>query len=289
MYSFLEVAISYHDRAMELSTWLEFQLKDRVLKDYFVIIGGEAEKERLLLTGAETQNLVRIVTNPTPKFHTTALPRGFIPVLPYSEHHLTSETEKKSNTGDHYNTNGTKTGDDDENQPNFVPRQNLFGWCPPHHNIVYAYKYPSSPGGASRLSLLIVAVEPFEPTSNWDRRAFFKPILERIFAQQIYASVIRALVACQKDENEDPVCRFSKNDVEWLSRTFTREGIGAQEEAYVCMFPAYDHTKDAPAASHIEKLRQDRKNNLQKLTEMAKTERNMCHKENSLTGFLNYH
>ena len=30
-----------------------------------------------------------------------------------------------------------------------------------------------------------------------------------------------------------------------LMATFTRENIGAQEEAYVCMFPSYDYTKDA--------------------------------------------
>ena len=118
--------------------------------------------------------------------------------------------------------------------------------------------------------LLTVAVETFEPSSNWDRRAFFKPILERIFAQQIYAAVIRALVACQKDEEGDPVLKFSKNDIEWLSRTFTREGIGAQEEAYVCMSPAYDYRTDDPAKKHMHDLREERKNTLKKLEEQKK-------------------
>ena len=90
----------------------------------------------------------------------------------------------------------------------------------------------------------MLAVQTFEPTNNWDRRAFFKPILERIFAQLIYAAVIRALVACKKNEEGKPCLRFSKVDIIWLSRTFTRENIGAQEEAYVCMFPAYDYRKD---------------------------------------------
>ena len=90
----------------------------------------------------------------------------------------------------------------------------------------------------------MLAVQIFEPTNNWDRRAFFKPILERIFAPQIYAAVIQALVACKKNEEGKPFLRFSKADIIWLSRTFTRENIGAQEEAYVCMFPAYDYTKD---------------------------------------------
>ena len=110
-------------------------------------------------------------------------------------------------------------------------------------------------------------METFEPTSNWERREFFKPILERIFAQQIYAAVIRALVACQKDENGRPVLRFSREDINWLSRTFTRENIGAQEEAYVCMFPSYDYHKDSEegkkeiwrkeSISHLEEMKKE--------------------------------
>ena len=149
MYSFLEVdepTIAYHDRPMELSTWLDFQLKDRVLKDYFVIIGGEIEMERLLLAGAETQNIVRIVTNATPHFHTAALPRGYILVLPYDIKSETEPDRKLKNMGNGSDTNLAKKYDDDKNQPSFVPRQNLFGRCPPHDNIVFAYKYPSSPG-----------------------------------------------------------------------------------------------------------------------------------------------
>lgn len=142
MYSFLEVdepGISYHQRPMEFSTWLAFQLKNRVLKDYFVIIGGEEDKDLLRLVGAEAQNIVRIMTKVSPSFDTPALPRNYIPVLPYDEEEEKREKPEKEEKED-------SEKDFKKIQPNFVPRQNLFGRCPPHDNTLYAYKYPLSPG-----------------------------------------------------------------------------------------------------------------------------------------------
>jgi len=144
MYCFLEVdepTITYHQKPMEVSTWIEFQRQNRVLKDYFVIIGGEQEKNLLRLLGAEPQNIFLIVTKEGPAFETNTLPRDYIPVVPYTENENKCHTVREL----FYNLETCQVGGDYQ-QANFVHRENLFGRCPSHGKCLYAYRYPSSPG-----------------------------------------------------------------------------------------------------------------------------------------------
>lgn len=86
-------------------------------------------------------------------------------------------------------------------------------------------------------------VEGFEPKKPREQREAFKTVVEQIFAHQIYASVVRALVDSQKDKGIQ-VLKFTKEDITWPGQTFTREKLGSLEQAYVCLFPAYDILKD---------------------------------------------
>ena len=86
---------------------------------------------------------------------------------------------------------------------------------------------------------MTLALVTSEPLAAPEKRKFVKVIVERIFAQQIYTAVIRALVNYGNAEGPGSF-GLSKVEIDWLARTFYREKLGSQEHAYVCMWPAYD-------------------------------------------------
>ena len=90
-----------------------------------------------------------------------------------------------------------------------------------------------------------------EPRSEAERRKSNGLLVERVFAQHIYRALIRALVG-EKGKNQR--FKLSKQKIKWLARTFVREGIGAQEEAYVCLYPAYDEETDKQHLVHKSTL-----------------------------------
>jgi hypothetical protein len=144
MYSFLyeeEPKIDYYQTGPNIATWLDFLLKNRLLDDYFVIIGTEDAKSRLTSLDVEKQNIVEIVGKETP-VATKAMIRDCIPIFA----DLDSEEAEKERPKSH--KKGHEANDTPKRTPDFVRRENLFGRCLPSWDdqTLYAYKYSSSPG-----------------------------------------------------------------------------------------------------------------------------------------------
>ena len=68
-----------------------------------------------------------------------------------------------------------------------------------------------------------------------DRQKFLKTMAEQIFIQEIYSAVIRGLIA-----QGGFVLRT--DEIRYLAGTFAKENLGSQEEAVVCLAPAWVHT-----------------------------------------------
>jgi|SRR5579859_5826376 len=79
-------------------------------------------------------------------------------------------------------------------------------------------------------------IEPLRPA---EARKSVKSTIEQLYAQLIYAAVIRSLVAFGSGPDD---FLLNEDEVEWLARTFYRENLGSQEHAYLCMGMAWEHT-----------------------------------------------
>ena len=123
-----------------MAAWLENYLDERILNEFLTIIGGKKDMEDLLTVGAQKQNIVQLVEK-TKQFKLESLPRDYIPFLIDFVNDETKEIEGPS-----------KISQDKKDlaQPSFSPRENLLSQSFKFDaEIIYAYKYPSTPGIAS--------------------------------------------------------------------------------------------------------------------------------------------
>ena len=64
-------------------------------------------------------------------------------------------------------------------------------------------------------------------------------VVERIFAQRIYRNFIYTLCDIIEVEYGENEFGLDKSQIEWLVNSFVRDGLGAREEGYFCIFPLW--------------------------------------------------